>query len=324
MQRKDMDAFKGRKASLNEFWKEEPLPNRGDEKLLRLSMSAEVLLRMTRVLWKMSYQALTMVIRSRRVQPSSTLDRCSRFQGGVIVKQSDARRISTIPVYVHYSNLIWENRHPLSWTPSLMKLHQRASNQKSIWMKGRTVFVFPSAVQLRRGLVEFIATMPNREQQNYEDTKSFLEYYSDQGIKLAKLGYTCLILNEALGLCVPSQPWCIDTSGEGLQYQCMATLSLDAAIKAHFSLLAMKSRNSLNSETPKTFLSKYDSDLIMSRTLQNVVSFLQYLIPNRNALNVAHENQAKKFIDDLQTMIVIQLHDFPIDQHALEMFRPRQ
>lgn len=38
--------------------------------------------------------------------------------------------------------------------------------------------------------------MPNREQQNYEDTKSFLEYYSDQGIKLAKLGYTCLILNE--------------------------------------------------------------------------------------------------------------------------------
>ncbi|KAJ3911317.1 hypothetical protein F5877DRAFT_73277 [Lentinula edodes] len=165
-----------------------------------------------------------MVIRSRRVQPSSTFG-CifpqisvdpsyfptkklrimtsdfHAFQGGVIVKRSGGQvNFHNLPVYVHY----------------------------------------------RLGLVEFIATMPNREQRNYEDTKSFLEYYSDRGNnKLAKLRYTCLILNEALGLCVPSQPWCIDISGEGLQYQCMATLSLDAAIKAHFSLLAMKSKNSL-------------------------------------------------------------------------------
>ncbi|KAJ3878094.1 hypothetical protein F5051DRAFT_238555 [Lentinula edodes] len=187
-------------------------------------------------------------------------------------------------------------------------------------MKGRTVFVFPSAVQLRRELVEFVATMPNREQQNYEDTKSFLEYYSDRGNKVAKLGYTCLILNEALGLCVPSQPWCIDTSGEGLQYQYMATLSLDAAIKAHFSLLAMKSRNFLVYGQMRVSV-QYTVDAV-EQTLQNVVSFLQYLIPNRNALNAAHENQAKKFIDDLRTMIVVQLND--IDQHALEMFRSRQ
>ncbi|KAJ3725033.1 hypothetical protein DFJ43DRAFT_1089516 [Lentinula guzmanii] len=173
-----------------------------------------------------------------------------------------------------------------------------------------------------------ITTMANRELQHeiqYKNTKKFLSSYSEsQNVELASLGYACLELNESLGLCDPDQPWLINMSGDGLRYQSIATLSLDAAVKAHFILLLLAYPKPYLTYGQMRFTVEFKINLL-EQALQDVVSFLQDLQRNYGGINLEeYENQAKGLIDVLSSRIVVTLKEFPIDQHALEMFFPRR
>ncbi|KAJ3781668.1 hypothetical protein GGU10DRAFT_390444 [Lentinula aff. detonsa] len=161
--------------------------------------------------------------------------------------------------------------------------------------------------------------MANQEQKNYENTKRFLN--SRQKIGLAKFGYACLELNESLGFCKPDQPWLVNISGDGLRYQSITTLPLDAAVKAHFTLLVMKYPKQYFTSDHMRFAVKYNLT-ILEQTLQRVCSFLQDLQDQRKQGRMdfeKYENQARRLLDDLKAPIVVTLDEFPVDQQALNM-----
>ncbi|KAJ3709756.1 hypothetical protein C8R42DRAFT_729822 [Lentinula raphanica] len=162
--------------------------------------------------------------------------------------------------------------------------------------------------------------MASHEELSYQDTKSFLLAHRD--IRIAKLGYTCLELNEGLGLCHIDRPWAINPEGDGARYHWVALLAQDAAIKSHFYLTAAFS--------PRPYLEYGQLRILVScdverleMALQRVVSFLQNLVHflSVNRLNQAINTQAKDLLDDLKKLIVLTLDEIPIDQHALDLFR---
>ncbi|KAJ3766309.1 hypothetical protein FB446DRAFT_396331 [Lentinula raphanica] len=174
--------------------------------------------------------------------------------------------------------------------------------------------------------------MASHEELSYQDTKSFLLAHRD--IRIAKLGYTCLELNEgdqsrgrrsSLPLGSPSSSRrCYKVT---FLLDCCILPTALSRIRPIEDLGQLRCRTTGNvsrtgfcnvARMVLIFHVRYET-----RALQRVVSFLQNLVHflSVNRLNQAINTQAKDLLDDLKKLIVLTLDEIPIDQHALDLFR---
>ncbi|KIK56265.1 hypothetical protein GYMLUDRAFT_62109 [Collybiopsis luxurians FD-317 M1] len=153
----------------------------------------------------------------------------------------------------------------------------------------------------------------------------FLEYYAGH-YDLARLGVRCLELNRIspkflficpqfviLTLLLKSPSVCV------IPERHVATLPLDAAIKAHFCLEAWLS------PTPKKMRYKhmcfrigFDIDEVR-QALKNDIKFLENLrggVLNKHNFN----DKAEELAIVLEKVIIVELIDFHISEKAVEMF----
>ncbi|KAJ4474018.1 hypothetical protein C8J55DRAFT_562660 [Lentinula edodes] len=163
---------------------------------------------------------------------------------------------------------------------------------------------------------------------DYQETEEFLHFLSQSNVQLAQLGFRCLESIKKLGLCDPNKPWLIK-EGKGLEYQSLAVLPFDAAIKAHFCLKAIISQikpalpsvsDSITLKIEKLQVHvSWDSTL--TTTLENIVKFLKGLEDTPRALTKADDRQAEKLIEELKGAFNTKSVDLPISQYALKVLK---